>query len=601
MQVGVSKLSFKKSYPLIYGGSQLGALTLSVDSFGNMTDFILNIISVIILQLLILGIVFLQIKSRLDLSLFNPLWELSTYIARDDKEHLKFGKNTSAELVNLLSTYNNMRTELAKSLTLQAEIESVTAVAKIAKQVAHDIRSPLTALDVVMRTEAGMSEEKRILARSAIARINDIANDLLVKNRDKENKMLIDSNVKLNEKRAKSIVLLASLLESLLSEKRLQYRAMLDVDIEYQSTENTYGLFADVDPIEFKRLISNIINNAVEALPNSRGKVELLLSGDQNNISIVIKDNGKGVPSHILPTLGTRGVSYGKDVGTESGTGLGLHHAKSTIESLGGHFEIQSEVGVGTVIKIKLKKVAAPNWFLEKLAIRSDSRIVVVDDDASIHQIWKGRFESLRATKYGVEILNFSSPNDLKNWFEKRPENIETIFLIDYEFLGHTLNGLDIIKALHLEKQAVLVTSRYEEPQIFQLAQQMGVKMIPKGIAGLVPIEFIMPASAVDAVLIDDDELVHMAWCDAAKEANKVIKTFFTYDDFLTEHKQLTQRAPIYIDVSLAGGVRGEEVAKKVFDLGFYNIYLATGFEKTEFNNLFFLKGVIGKDPPWAY
>ncbi|MEQ1666424.1 MAG: sensor histidine kinase, partial [Bdellovibrionales bacterium] len=407
-----------------------GLLTLSVDSFGNISDFILNIISVIILQLLILGIVFLQIKSRLELSLFNPLRKLSAYIAHDNKEHLKFGKNTSAELVNLLSTYNNMRTELAKSLTLQAEIESVSAVAKIAKQVAHDIRSPLTALDVVMRTETGMSEEKRILARSAITRINDIANDLLEKNRDKENKIFREPSEQLKEKRTKSIVLLASLLESLLSEKRLQYRAMHNVDIEYQSAENTYGLFAEVDPIEFKRLISNIINNAVEALPNSRGKVELMLSGDKNNISIDIKDNGKGIPSHILPTLGTRGVSYGKNASTESGTGLGLHHAKSTIESLGGHFEIQSEVGVGTVIKIIFKKVAAPNWFLEKLAIRRDSQIVVVDDDSSIHQIWKGRFESLQAKKYGVEILNFSSPTDLKNWFEKRSKNSESIFLI---------------------------------------------------------------------------------------------------------------------------------------------------------------------------
>jgi signal transduction histidine kinase len=573
-------------------------------------------------------------------------------------QHTVEGIDEFSLLRNTLDNYTDAIERAHNQIIIAEKNQAIMAVAK---QVAHDIRSPLTALDVVMRTELGMSEEKRILARSAITRIKDIANDLLEKNRAPqaqfqgqassqtqpqgqqqglyENQQDQSANQQtangafaggatqatgagandtqthraaVNVSQGPSATLLVSMLESLLSEKRLQYRPRLGVEIDYQADVSAYGLFTNVDPIEFKRLISNLINNAVEALPQNKGKVTLSLASKENKIQIAITDNGKGIPAHILPTLGKSGVSYSKE-GTDSGTGLGLFHAKKTIELFGGELKIESIEGKGTTIRIILPLAKSPDWFVEKLKIKSNSQIFIVDDDSSIHQIWQGRLESLQFKKYNIEILNFSNPIDLENWVKSHPIKSDSIFLVDYEFLGHTQNGLDIINTLSLANQSILITSRYEEPQILQRAQNMNVNLIPKGIAGLVPIEIldnetdsrnqtqpnVSANHKADAVLIDDDALMHATWKSAAKNSGKNLKTFFTADEFLNEYQNFTNKVPIYIDVSLAGGARGDELARKIYDMGFSNIYLSTGYEKSEFSELTFLKGVIGKTPPW--
>ncbi|OFZ19590.1 MAG: hypothetical protein A2Z20_06455 [Bdellovibrionales bacterium RBG_16_40_8] len=522
----------------------------------------------------------------------QPLYQITEDVI--SLEDSKFEKSIPIVGPVEVSTIRRSLEQMRKKLI---EVSIFETRSKLAAQVAHDIRSPLSALDIVMRTETSMPEEKRILARSAITRITDIANNLLEKNKpksadDAESSPRSVTAIRSNE-------LLASVIDSLMSEKRLQFRTKLNVEIEYQPEVGSYGLFADISSIEFKRVLSNLINNSIEALPNNSGQVQLQLNREGENIVILIIDNGKGIPEHILPKLGAEGASFGKG-GTESGSGLGLFHARQTIESFGGKLEIESTEGKGTTIKIILPKSPVPSWFVEKLEFKAKSRIVIADDDSSIHQIWDGRFDSAQVERHGIEVLHFSTPSDLQTWYQKQVATRDVLFLVDYEFLGQKQNGLDIIKTLGIGKQSILVTSRYEEPQILQTAQNMGVRMIPKGMAGLVPISFIAPSESIDAILIDDDELVHMTWSGAAKDAGQSLKVFFKPEDFFVVANRTPLSANIYIDVNLADGVRGEDVAKRVYDLGCENIYLATGYDKEQFSHLTFLKGVIGKDPPWV-
>ncbi|MBC8550237.1 MAG: hypothetical protein H8D23_11390 [Candidatus Brocadiales bacterium] len=65
----------------------------------------------------------------------------------------------------------------------------------------------------------------------------------------------------------------------------------------------------------------------------------------------------------------------------------------------------------------------------------------------------------------------------------------------------------------------------------------------------------------------------------------------------ILEH--LSKDSTFYIDSNLENDVKGEIVAKKLFDLGYRNLYLATGYEPDDFNEFTFLKGVQGKEPPW--
>ena len=69
------------------------------------------------------------------------------------------------------------------------------------------------------------------------------------------------------------------------------------------------------------------------------------------------------------------------------------------------------------------------------------------------------------------------------------PMDITALFLMDYEISGSTESGLDLIETLGIQKQSILVTSRYEEKNIRERCESLGVRLIPKSMSGFVPIE----------------------------------------------------------------------------------------------------------------
>ncbi|MBI3535822.1 MAG: hypothetical protein HY072_10110, partial [Deltaproteobacteria bacterium] len=69
--------------------------------------------------------------------------------------------------------------------------------------------------------------------------------------------------------------------------------------------------------------------------------------------------------------------------------------------------------------------------------------------------------------------------------------------------------------------------------------------------------------------------------------------------DFFEQEAQFDKNTPIYVDVNLGNGISGEDVAKKICERGFKNIFLATGYEPGRYQHLSFLNGVVSKNPPW--
>ncbi|MGK5086510.1 hypothetical protein WDW86_03035 [Bdellovibrionota bacterium FG-2] len=221
---------------------------------------------------------------------------------------------------------------------------------------------------------------------------------------------------------------------------------------------------------------------------------------------------------------------------------------------------------------------------------------MVVDDDVSIHQIWQERFSS----KGGVTEIHFSTPQELKEWVENNRDKIPTtLFLMDYELLGYQETGLSLIEALQISAQSILVTSRYEEKSIADHAKRIGVRLLPKGLAGYIPIELKKPLERPDGVLIDDDSLVHMTWKARAKQVGTNLRCFFTADEFFAVARTLDFTTPIYVDSNLGNGIKGEEVSKEIHALGFTNIYLASGYEPDHFPPMGWIVKILGKDAPF--
>lgn len=379
---------------------------------------------------------------------------------------------------------------LIDKINFSQEAKIATKLSDVARQVAHDIRSPLSALNMVAGVLHEVPEEKRTLLRNATQRINDIANNLLKQNTHTKD-VRIETEASDNDSPtvSKCLTMLTASIDAIVSEKRVQYLDRSDIDIEVQY-KNAYGLFSKIDPSMFSRVLSNLINNSAEAITKN-GKILISLNANRHFAQVSCADNGQGVPPEILKKLGRPGVTYGKE---GRGHGLGISYAKKTVELHGGHLEIKSSQGIGTTVSLILPICSPPPWFVEKIDMTNKQTLVSIDDDQTVHHVWRERLMELASKENQIEYLAFLSAEHAEAWWrsdnvQKKRDSIQ--FLIDYEFSGKPWNGVGVIEKLNCAKNAILVTSHYDDAIVQFQAQEMGVRIIPKGLAHLVPIQIL--------------------------------------------------------------------------------------------------------------
>ena len=139
------------------------------------------------------------------------------------------------------------------------------------------------------------------------------------------------------------------------SAKRVQFRSLSRIEIESWLDASSYGLFASVQPVEFKRVLSNLVNNAVEAFGDGPGPVRVDLAARGGLVCVSVPDDGQGIPEETLRKLGKRGETFGK----AAGSGLGLYHARACAEAWGGALEIAPRAPRGTIVRLNLPQAAA--------------------------------------------------------------------------------------------------------------------------------------------------------------------------------------------------------------------------------------------------
>nr|BFD58989.1 hypothetical protein CKG001_10960 [Bdellovibrio sp. CKG001] len=228
---------------------------------------------------------------------------------------------------------------------LEAELALSREISQISRQVAHDIRGPLMALTTLSQLSHEMSSEKKELFDHAVSRIKGIAEDLLSRSRKPPVTGSAAVVVTANQQD------LTSLLESLLKEYRFSNP---QVNFTWHKHIHSPEVKVTLDSIKLQRVVSNLLNNSLEALPEKEASINLTLMERQDHWLLQIMDNGCGIPEEILPQLTQEGVSYGK----EKGNGLGLYDAKKALQSVGGDLQIRSRVGVGTQVVLSIPKPA---------------------------------------------------------------------------------------------------------------------------------------------------------------------------------------------------------------------------------------------------
>jgi signal transduction histidine kinase len=219
----------------------------------------------------------------------------------------------------------------------------------IAVQAAHDIRSPVMALEAFISSVKDIDPKKTKIISESAKRINIIADSLVDQYREKffstlkyDNKLPIQI-----EKRTVSDIVEEIKQEKLLL--RTEYRRFKI------KVHNQIKFIIDDSKLHFdiKKILSNLINNSIESFEDSSGIIDLILSEDQTWYTIDIKDNGKGIPLDLKDKIFEKGSSFGK----KGGTGLGLSSAKELMEKYRGEIILKSKPGSGTLVRLTFNKL----------------------------------------------------------------------------------------------------------------------------------------------------------------------------------------------------------------------------------------------------
>lgn len=259
-------------------------------------------------------------------------------------------------LTSSVPVFRKLKIQLEKRHLELRKLESAETVSYLAAQVSHDMVSPLSAIRAALHPGSPWNNEKSLLVRSACERLMNIALDL------KKQKLHLGgqsdaanpANFVQNQISLSKINLPEILLEGV-QEKRMEIASKTNHKI-CLDLERELGMEIHASRPEFLRVISNLLNNAIEANPRS-GQVQLKLFRQDHLAVVEIADDGIGISPQTMQNLGKRPVTEGKS--EMEGTGLGLFHAFKCVEAMGGKLSLTSKVDAGTVVQITFALIDA--------------------------------------------------------------------------------------------------------------------------------------------------------------------------------------------------------------------------------------------------
>jgi two-component system, NtrC family, nitrogen regulation sensor histidine kinase NtrY len=245
------------------------------------------------------------------------------------------------EIAGLVDEYNRMVKELAKSVELLARSERESAWREMAKQVAHEIKNPLTPMKLSVQHLWRSWKDNREDFDEFLEKVTNTLIEQI------DNLSFIASEFSNFAKMPKAFNEEINLVDSIKS-SLLLFDNTDNVDFVFDHESEEITVFADKE--QLSRVFINLIKNAIQSIPENRtGRVGIsaVLSG--NMVRVSVADNGKGIPDDSHNKLFTPSFTT-----KSSGMGLGLSIVKNIIESFNGHITFKTKVNHGTTFLIEL-------------------------------------------------------------------------------------------------------------------------------------------------------------------------------------------------------------------------------------------------------
>jgi two-component system, NtrC family, nitrogen regulation sensor histidine kinase NtrY len=349
----VGKVDYLSVYSPIRNDRGRAVAYLNIPSYSSqgelkqeISNFLVTVVNLNAFIFLIAGAIALFITNRITNSFTLISQKMRDINLRKMNEKIVWKRDD--EIGVLVKEYNKMVQTLDDSAEALAKSEREGAWRQMARQVAHEIKNPLTPMKLSIQylqkaidnNSKDVKEMTTNVAKTLIEQIDHLS------------KIASDFSQFANIGNPKNEVFdLHEMLYSLTS----LYEATENLDFHWQPVEQRVLLFAD--KTQLNRLFTNLLQNAIEASANRDSRIIRMdeeLNGEY--ITVSISDNGTGIPEQ------TRSLIFTPNFTTKSsGTGLGLAMSKGIVEQAKGELWFVTTEGEGTTFFVRLPLLRAVN------------------------------------------------------------------------------------------------------------------------------------------------------------------------------------------------------------------------------------------------
>lgn len=343
----IGKLNYLSAYvPFVNSENQLLAylnlpyFTRQYELTREVTNLVVAIINIMVLLSLLSFTIAVVLANRIT----YPLRLLQENMARVSLggNNIKIDYRGRDEIGVLVNAYNQMVDELRESAEKLARSERESAWREMARQIAHEIKNPLTPMRLGLQHLQRISKSRP----GDLEEMVDKLSEMLVEQIDHLSSIATEfSNfAKMPPAKIEKIELVGKLkkLLGLFSE----YEGF-EFFIEHNQLREVYIQF---DREQLNRVFINLIKNAIQSVPDDRpGRIECNIELKDDMALVSIRDNGKGVPEEI------RDKMFQPNFTTKSsGMGLGLAIVKNILENSGGRVYYETNPGEGSIFHVEL-------------------------------------------------------------------------------------------------------------------------------------------------------------------------------------------------------------------------------------------------------
>ncbi len=306
-----------------------------------ISNFLVTIINITAFIFLIAGLFAWAVTSNITNS-FSLIANKMRNVNLGNNEPIQWQKDD--EIGQLVMEYNKMVAKLEASAAVLAKTEREDAWREMARQIAHEIKNPLTpmklSIQYLQKNIASGNNNIEALTKKVTATLVEQIDHLSTIASDFSQFANI-ANTKLEN------VNMVEILQSLHQLFSAEEGANIIV------INNANSVIVKADKTQMNRWCTNIIKNALQAYEKNINKIiEIELKNVQTNLIITIKDFAGGIPENLQPKIFTPNFTT-----KTSGTGLGLAISKGIIENANGTIHFETEEGVGTAFIIQLPVV----------------------------------------------------------------------------------------------------------------------------------------------------------------------------------------------------------------------------------------------------